>query len=98
MHLICDFCRLENDAHLGVQDAGDAAQGAKGVAFVTGRFKPADLLLRGFEEFREVLLRKPGLLAEGGNLQHDIPTLARVLKTSGKRRMLMKSIGMQHHF
>jgi hypothetical protein len=88
MHPASRFRRLENDAHPGVQGIGNAAQHTQGVAFVAGRLEPANLLLRGFEQFREVLLRKPGLLAEGGNLQRDIPRLARALKAVGKRRIL----------
>jgi len=39
------FIRLEYDADAGVQNLGNAPQGAEGVSFVTGRLKPADLLL-----------------------------------------------------
>ena len=71
-----------------MQNFGNAPQGTEGVALVAGRLKPADLLLGGLEELREVFLGKPGLLAEGGDLQRHIPRLARVLKAGGKRRIL----------
>ena len=80
--------RLEYDAHAGVQRAGDAPEHTQGVAFVAGRFQAADLLLRSFEQLCELLLGKPGLFAQRGDLQRDIPRLARVLKAGGKRRVL----------
>jgi hypothetical protein len=43
------------------------------VAFVPGRFEPADLLLSGFEFASEFRLRKTGLLTKSGKLQGNIP-------------------------
>ena len=57
--------RLENDTDSCVQRLGNSAQGAEGMPFVAGGLKPADLLLGGLEELRQVLLGKPGLLAQG---------------------------------
>src|SRR3972149_6148866 len=67
----------------GRRRRGDAAQGTERVAFVAGGLKPANLLLGGFEELREVLLGKPGLLADGGDLQRHIPCRAGALKAGG---------------
>jgi hypothetical protein len=91
LHPAAFFRWLEHDAHPGVQDAGDPAQGSKRVAFIARGLKAADLLLGGFEKFGEVLLGKPGLLAQRGDLQCHIPRLARVLKAGGKRRVLQLS-------
>lgn len=68
MHPLSCFRRFKYDAHPRVQDAGDPPQGAEGVAFVVRRLKPANLLLRGIKQFREVLLREPGLFAQRGDL------------------------------
>ena len=58
------------------------------MAFVAGRLEPADLLLRGLEELGEVFLGKPGLLAEGDDLQGHVPRLASLLKSGGECRVL----------
>ena len=50
-----------------MQRFGNTAKGAQGMAFVAGRFKSANLLLGGLQEFCEVFLGQPGLFAEGGN-------------------------------
>src|SRR3990172_6775342 len=87
-----------------MQDVGDAAQGTEGVTFVAGGLKPADLLLGGLEELREVLLGKPGLFAQGGNLQRHIPGLTGALKAGGKPRIshlfieVPVEIGLFHGF
>ena len=84
------FClrRLENDAHPGMQGVGNAAQHAQGMALVAGGFQAADLLLGCFEQLGELLLGKAGLLAQRGYLQRDIPSLACVIKTGSKCRIL----------
>jgi|GEM_PF-5918508 len=47
MHPGRGFRRFEYDAHPGMQNTSDAAQGTEGMAFVAGGLKPADLLLGG---------------------------------------------------
>ena len=51
MDPIFAFRWLEYDAHPRAQDVSDPAQGAEGMALVTGGLKPTDLLLGGLEEF-----------------------------------------------
>jgi hypothetical protein len=46
------------------------------------------LLLRGFEKFRQVPLRKPSLLTERGDLHGHIPSLTCALEPGGKLRIL----------
>src|ERR1044071_611810 len=87
MHPIFAFHWLKYDTHAGMQDVGDPAQGAEGMAFIAGGFNPADLLLGSLEELRQILLRKPRLLAECSDLQRHIPCFACVLKPGGKRRI-----------
>lgn len=76
----------------------------KGVAFVAGGLEAADLLLRGLEKPREVLLRKSGLLAERGDLQRHVPGLACALEPGGKRGVLQLlfevtvEIGLLHRY
>ncbi len=88
MRHTCFFRRFKYDAHSSIQGVGDATQSAKGMTFVTGRLKPTDLLLGRFEKFREILLGKPSLLAERGDLQGYIPGLASALKPGGKSGIL----------
>jgi len=52
MHPLFAFRWLEYDAHPGMQDIGDPAQGTEGMAFIPRGLKPADLLLGGLEELR----------------------------------------------
>src|SRR5574341_1545061 len=103
-HRATSFLRLEYDAHPGMKNPGYAPQGAEGVSFVGGRFKPADLLLRYLEEFREFLLGKSRLLAEGGDLERHVPGLARAFKSGCKRRIFQLlfeipvEVGLVHRF
>jgi hypothetical protein len=43
-----------------VQGGGDAAQAGEGMSFITGRFKPADLLPGGYQQPRQFLLSQSG--------------------------------------
>jgi hypothetical protein len=56
------LCRFKYDANASVQRIRDSAQRAERVAFVTGRFQAAHLLLRGLEKFSKVLLGEAGSL------------------------------------
>ena len=58
------------------------------MAFVAGRLQAADLLLGGLEALGELLLGKPGLFAQGGDLQRHVPGLAGAFKAGGKPRVL----------
>lgn len=81
-------CRpFEDDAYLSVEGSRDPAKHAQRVTFVAGGFETADLLLRCFEPFCEILLRKPGLLAQRGDLDRYVPGLTGALKAGGKRRI-----------
>ena len=82
------FNRFEYDAHPCVQGIGDAAQHAQGVAFITGRLQSADLLLGRLEDTRQFFLGKSGLLAKGGDLQRNVPSLSGMFKAGGKGRVL----------
>ena len=81
------FLRLENDPDSCMQDFGNASQGTEGGALVAGRLQPADLLLGSLQKLRQILLGKPGLLPERGDLQRHIPGLSGALKTGGELRI-----------
>jgi hypothetical protein len=56
------------------------------MSFIIGRLESADVLLRSLQPAREFLLRKPGLLTQGGELQRHIPRFARLFKARSERR------------
>src|SRR5438105_3416815 len=78
---------LENNFQPRIKGMGDATKHAEGVAFVRGRLKTADVLLRSFEFAGQLLLREPGLFAESSKLQGYIPCLARLFETIGEFRV-----------
>ena len=57
------------------------------MAFVVGRFQPADLLLGGFQFACKFGLREAGLFAQCGELQGDVPSLAGLLEARGEGRV-----------
>ena len=57
------------------------------MAFVGGRFEPADLLLGGFEFAGEFALGEAGLLAQGGELQGHVPRFTGSFEPRGEVRV-----------
>ncbi len=75
----------------------DAAQHAQGVSLIGRRFEAADLLLGRAKFAGKILLRKPSLLAERGDLQSDIPSFARFFEACGEIEVfkLLLQVGVE---
>src|SRR5215472_14943940 len=57
------------------------------MTFIMSRLQPADLLLRRLETTSELLLGKAGLLAQGRDLEGDVPGLAGASEPLGELRV-----------
>ena len=59
-------CRCEAHPDFRGESAGHPPQHAQGMAFVAGGFQPADLLLKGLEQFCQIFLGQPSPLSGVG--------------------------------
>ena len=76
--------RLDYDTDAGMQSSGDTSEHAERVAFVSGRFEAADLLLGSVETLGKFLLGNTGFFAQTGDLKRDVPGFAGGLEALGE--------------